>query len=167
MSSNINDRTNFEPEPLYPGHYYLVDCSNVIAEFMEVPTEVRMHMAAGCDELSEYDMVDVELTELVDCLVLKNPIDHLDYHIESVLDEGRDVLRQEAIDQGVHKEGRAYANTPVQIEHADALLQLGTSLSKVLKQFGFYDSDGHLTVEYHQLLPGGLVAFRKAETSFT
>jgi len=164
--SFINDKSNFEAEPLYPGHYYLVDCSEVIQEFMTVPSQVRMHMAGESDELTEYDMIDVELTEIMERIGCVNPVDGIDQHVEYLLDEGQQVLAQEAENQGQHKPGKVYRNTPEQIEHADAVMQLGYDMSKLLKTYGFYDKEGHLQVEYHQLLPGGLVAFRKAEHSF-
>jgi hypothetical protein len=166
MSSSINDRSNFAPEPLYPGHYYLVDCSEVIQEFMQVPSAVRMHMVSECNEMSEYDLVDVELTEVVECLIDINPIDRLDHYVENLLDTGQDVLKEEAINLGIYKDGDVFANTAIQNAHADAVQQLGVSLCKVLKQHGFYNEQGYLTVDYHQLLPGGLVAFKAAETGF-
>jgi hypothetical protein len=159
--SSINDKTSFAPEPLYPGEYYLVDCAEPISRFMQTPYNVRMHMASDSEEMTEYDMVDVELTELVDALVMRNPVDHLDNHADQLLEEGTNVLREEAIMQGIHKEGQVYTNTPVQTQHADAVLQLGFDLSRLLKQYGFYHATGMLAVKYHQLLPNGLVVFRK------
>jgi hypothetical protein len=164
--SFIDDRSNFKPEPLYDGNYYLVDCLDPIAEFLQVPESVRMHMASESNECSGYDMVDVELTEVVENLTFGNLSSALERHTEELLDEGLDYLRHEAKELGIPEEDLPVHNSAIQRAHADAVMRLGDQMAKILKQFGFYDGHGHLTVDYHGLLPNGLVVFRKSERGF-
>lgn len=158
----FNSDTAYPPEPLLPGHYYLVDISDAITAFYSTPSRVRMHLVADTDELTEYDMVDVELTEIIPCISALSECDYeLNKHVECLLDEGVEHTVAELEDCGIETEGRMIPNTAEQLGHASAVYDFGHHLKQLFVQHGLYNEQGELIAEYSNLLAEGVIALRQ------
>lgn len=163
MFSYINDAVIAPREPLHPGHYYFLDCSEAIATYLDAPSAVRMEAVSDAEEMSEYEIADIELNAVFSALDLRIFDDRLEYYTESILNDGIDQIKDTLKAMGMFEEDLQYNNTQLQLRHADIIEQLGNDVAKMLRQYGFYDTDGILKVEYVGLLRGGLVALREAE----
>lgn len=159
----INDSVFSAREPMGPGNYYLVDCSEAIASYMEVPAPIRMQAIGEAADLSEYEIVDMELEQIFPVLTMKQYQSTLDYHSDWLLDEGIEQIIDECKSLGIYDPNTLYGNTKLQLGHVDALEQLGHDLFRVMREHGMYDRDGVLGFEYVGLLEQGLVVMRRAE----
>lgn len=147
--------------PTPPGHYILVDISEALNEYMQVPIEVRM---CGIGEAAEYtavDMLDVELSSIIPVIDGKNyALPHLREHIEEILEDGRQQLTHELEEQGVSVDERTIPNTPLQLEHAQAIDNLGGRIYDELVRNQLYDEHGSLVGEHYSVLEGGILMLR-------
>lgn len=158
----FSSATYHEPAPLHPGQYVLVDISEAIESFYTTPPQVRMHLLGETGEMTEYDMLDVELTEIVPCINdVFSTDDELTKHVEHLLDEGVEHIVAELTEQGYDVEQRHIPNTTEQIEHAQAVFEFGHHLHRLFKQHGLYSDDKELVGEYHTLLEDGLLVLRR------
>jgi hypothetical protein len=149
--------------PLLDGHYYLVDATYALNEYYRTPFHVRMHLLGEGAELTEYDMADVELTELVPCINdIRSCEDELSKHVEHLLDEGVEIVISDMENCGVPvQDGQLIPNTQEQIQHAQATYELGHRLRELFMSHGLYDKYGELVAEYTGLLENGLIALRR------
>jgi hypothetical protein len=121
-----------------------------------------MHLVSDTDEITEYDMLDVELTEIIPCLSELREVDYeLGKHAEYLLDEGVEHTIAELEDCGIETEGRMIPNTAEQLEHASAVYEFGHHLKQLFAQHGLYNQQGELIAEYTTLFPDGLVVLRQ------
>lgn len=162
IEPSFSDATSFEQLPLHPGHYYLVDITPVLETYFKASPKARYENIAEGAPLTEYDVADVELTELIPCIsALSDKDEELDKHISELLNEGVQRLAQDFYGPEADEHIRSLANTPEQNQHASAVYELGQGLRQLLKQHGMYDEHGELIAEYDSLLDNGIMAMRE------
>jgi hypothetical protein len=148
-------------EPLPEGKYYLVDAASAVEEYFRIPKEVRRTNVDG-SVFTDEDLLDVETTSLIACLDDRTLADkEILKHVESVLDDGKDINAELMRKFGRIDVGTEVLNTANQLCHADAISRLGEHLLVLLSEAGAYNVDGSLAGEFVKIREDGLLILRE------
>lgn len=150
-------------EPLPDGKYYLVDISEPLREYMQLPMDARMcGVSDGDGCFTADDMLDVELSAIIPCLDGKQEAQReIAEHVKNLLEDGREHLAFLLQEEGVDTDARTIPNTHAQLTHAKAINELASQLADTFIEHRLYSESGQLMGDYCTLLDGGILALRE------